>query len=165
MVVGDPCGGYSTCASTRRRKLVRDNFALAGSVTRRVYTIFCGKPARSRTGLEHYFPDLLPPSCTSFFDAAARRLLKSPDKFFKAALTQPDAARSFLRDYLPAAVAETLDLSRLQLIKDSFVDETLQEQFSDLLYEVGLRDGGQAYVCVLFEHKRYLLNILGCDRN
>ena len=91
--------------------------------------------------------------------------MKSPDKFFKAALTQPDAARSFLRDYLPAAVAETLDLSRLQLIKDSFVDEALQEQFSDLLYEVGLRDGGQAYVCVLFEHKRYLLNILGCDRN
>lgn len=66
------------------------------------------------------------------------------DKFFKAALTQPDAARSFLRDYLPAAVAETLDLARLQLIKDSFVDETLQEQFSDLLYEVGLRDCGTA---------------------
>ncbi len=78
------------------------------------------------------------------------------DKFFKAALTQPDAARSFLRDYLPAAVAETLDLSRLQLVKDSFVDETLQEQFSDLLYEVGLRDGGNAYVCVLFEHKSYV---------
>lgn len=78
------------------------------------------------------------------------------DKFFKDALTQPDAARTFLRDYLPAEVAELLDLTRLQLVKDSFVDETLQEQFSDLLYEVGLRDGGNAYVCVLFEHKSYV---------
>lgn len=78
------------------------------------------------------------------------------DKFFKAALTQPEAARTFLRDYLPAEVAEALDLTRLQLAKDSFVDETLQEQFSDLLYEVGLRDGSNAYVCVLFEHKSYV---------
>ena len=78
------------------------------------------------------------------------------DKFFKEALTQPDAARTFLRDYLPAEVAALLDLSRLQLVKDSFVDESLQEQFSDLLYEVGLRDSGSAYVCVLFEHKSYV---------
>jgi predicted transposase/invertase (TIGR01784 family) len=78
------------------------------------------------------------------------------DKFFKDALTQPGAARIFLRDYLPAEVAATLDLTRLQLVKDSFVDETLQEQFSDLLYEVGLRDGGNAYVGVLFEHKSYV---------
>ena len=83
--------------------------------------------------------------------------LTSPhDKFFKDALTQPDAARIFLRDYLPAEVAATLDLTRLQLVKDSFVDETLQEQFSDLLYEVGQRDGGNAYICVLFEHKSYV---------
>ncbi len=39
--------------------------ALAGSVTRRVYTIFCGKPAGSRTRLEHYSTDLLSPSGTS----------------------------------------------------------------------------------------------------
>nr|MBP8292620.1 Rpn family recombination-promoting nuclease/putative transposase [Caldilineaceae bacterium] len=78
------------------------------------------------------------------------------DKFFKEALTQPEAARIFLRDYLPAEVTAQLDLARLQLVKDSFVDETLQEQFSDLLYEVGLRDGGNAYVCVLFEHKSYV---------
>ena len=78
------------------------------------------------------------------------------DKFFKEALTQPDAARTFLRDYLPADVAALLDLSRLQLVKDSFVDEALREHFSDLLYEVGLRDRGSVYVCVLFEHKSYV---------
>lgn len=33
---------------------------------------------------------------------------------------------------LPPAVAGQLDLSRLQLVKDSFIDETLQEHFSEL---------------------------------
>ncbi len=31
------------------------------------------------------------------------------DKFFKEALTQPEAARTFLRDYLPAEVVAQLD--------------------------------------------------------
>ena len=78
------------------------------------------------------------------------------DKFFKEALTQPGAALAFLRDYLPPDVAAQLDLTHLQLVKDSFVDETLQEHFSDLVYEVALRNAGRAYICVLFEHKSYV---------
>jgi len=39
-------------------------------------------------------------------------------------LTQPEAARSSLRDFLPPSVAEQLDLSRLQVVKDAFIDET-----------------------------------------
>jgi len=77
------------------------------------------------------------------------------DKFFKEALTQPGAAADFLRHYLPTDVATLLDLTELRLVKDSFVDETLQEHFSDLLYEVRLLDGRDAYVYVLFEHKSY----------
>lgn len=77
------------------------------------------------------------------------------DKFFKAALTQPEAARTFLRDYLPAAVVEQLDLNRLQLLKDVFVDDALREHFADLLYEVGVQGRGNIYVSILFEHKSY----------
>ncbi len=78
--------------------------------------------------------------------------LRNPhDKFFKEALTQPEAAR----DFLPAEVAALLDLTELHLVKDSFVDETLQEHLADLLYEVRLLDGRDAYVYVLFEHKSY----------
>lgn len=39
------------------------------------------------------------------------------DKFFKEMLTQPEAARSLLRDFLPPAVASQLDLSRMHLVK------------------------------------------------
>ncbi len=34
------------------------------------------------------------------------------DKFFKEALTQPDAARTFLRDYLPAEYEKHLNKLR-----------------------------------------------------
>ncbi|MFN3983631.1 MAG: Rpn family recombination-promoting nuclease/putative transposase, partial [Caldilinea sp.] len=60
-------------------------------------------------------------------------IINPHDKFFKEMLTQPEAARSFLRDFLPPSVVEQLDLSRLQVVKDSFIDETLQEHFSDLV--------------------------------
>lgn len=55
------------------------------------------------------------------------------DKFFKEALAQPNAAYIFLRDYLPSPVSEMLDLSRLQTVKDSFIDETLTDQFSGVV--------------------------------
>jgi predicted transposase/invertase (TIGR01784 family) len=58
------------------------------------------------------------------------------------------------------------------LVKDSFIDKSLQEHFSDLLYKVKLRDTQTAaYIFLLFEHKsvpdawaalqilRYLLEI------
>ncbi len=77
------------------------------------------------------------------------------DRFFKQLLSRPEIAQDFMRYYLPAEVAELLDLSTLMLRKDSFVDEALREHFSDLLYEVDLRDGDGAYIYVLFEHKSY----------
>ena len=48
-------------------------------------------------------------------------IINPHDKFFKEMLAQPEAARIFLRDFLPPAVATQLDLSRLQLVKDSLI--------------------------------------------
>jgi predicted transposase/invertase (TIGR01784 family) len=64
-------------------------------------------------------------------------------------------ARDFFANYLPPAVAETLDLDSLALQSGSFVDEDLQEQFADLLYQVHLHDAGDAYLYLLLEHKSY----------
>ena len=77
------------------------------------------------------------------------------DKFFKESFSQLAVAQDFLRQYLPADVAGLLDLTSLTLHKDSFVDQELQERFADLLYQVTLRSGDEAYVYVLFEHKSY----------
>ena len=75
------------------------------------------------------------------------------DKFFKQSFAHLDLAAEFMRCYLPPDVAAALDLSRLRLEKDSFVDPKLREHFSDLLFEVGLVGGGSAFVCLLLEHK------------
>ena len=77
------------------------------------------------------------------------------DRFFKDAMSWPDVTRDFLQYYLPPAVAELLDVSSAELVKDSFVDAELHEHFSDLLCQVSLRAEGGAYVYVLFEHKSY----------
>jgi predicted transposase YdaD len=41
-----------------------------------------------------------------------------------------------------------LDLSAPEMVKDSFIDEELRQHFSDLLYRVNLKRGGDALVCV-----------------
>ena len=77
------------------------------------------------------------------------------DRFFKDLFSRQEAARDFLKHYLPPQVAAALDPDRLEIRKDSFIDPALQEHFSDLLYRVGLVGGGESYVYVLFEHKSY----------
>ncbi len=75
------------------------------------------------------------------------------DKFFKDLFTRREAAQDFLQHYLPAEVATLFDLDSLVIQKDSFVNPELQEHFSDLLYKVALKGGGESYIYVLFEHK------------
>lgn len=78
------------------------------------------------------------------------------DKFFKEMFGQPDIAADFIANYLPAEVVAELDLSAPELVKDSFVDSSLQAHFSDLLYKVKLHGtDAEAFLFFLFEHKSY----------
>lgn len=64
------------------------------------------------------------------------------DRYFRETLANPQAARDFLRYYLPAEVAALLDPAETpELMKDSFVDPELRIYFSDLLYKVQLLGG------------------------
>ena len=77
------------------------------------------------------------------------------DAFFRETLSRVEAARDFVAHYLPAEVVACFDLGTLRVAKDSFVDEDLRSHYSDLLYEVGLRGGGDALVYLLVEHKSH----------
>jgi predicted transposase/invertase (TIGR01784 family) len=90
-------------------------------------------------------------------------LIHPHDHFFRDVFSRPDAAADFLRYYLPPAVAAVLDPDSLRIVKDSFLDADLNAHYSDILYRVGLRDGGEAFVCVLFEHKSYVEPLVGLD--
>jgi predicted transposase/invertase (TIGR01784 family) len=80
--------------------------------------------------------------------------LQNPhDRFFRETFSRLEVARDFLTEYLPSEVVAVLNLDTLELQKDSFVDQDLREHFSDLLYKVQLRDGDEANVYLLLEHK------------
>ena len=76
------------------------------------------------------------------------------DKFFKAMISRPEVAKDFILYYLPKEVVDLLDGDSIILTKDSFVDQTLREQFSDLLYTAKLKKTkSKVYLYLLFEHK------------
>ena len=80
--------------------------------------------------------------------------IKSPhDSFCKEIMSRLEVAADFLTNYLPPDIVALLDLSGLDLIKDSFVDEELRKHFSDLLYCAPMQEGGEAFIYILFEHK------------
>ena len=72
---------------------------------------------------------------------------------FKEVFSHPEAAAEFFATFLPKEIVAVLDLSKLEPIKDSFIDPALQEHLSDLIYRVPLKSGKQAYIYALIEHK------------
>ncbi|HEX4949265.1 MAG TPA: Rpn family recombination-promoting nuclease/putative transposase [Blastocatellia bacterium] len=86
----------------------------------------------------------------------AGNLSNPHDKFFKEIFGQPDLAADFVRNYLPPAIVNSIDLPSLEVQKESFLDEKLEESFADLIYRVRLRGSKEtAFVCLLFEHKSF----------
>ena len=75
------------------------------------------------------------------------------DGFFKHFMSRPELAGTFLREHLPAAVAELLSPELPELLSGSFVDEVLIQHHSDLLFRLPLKDGHDALAYVLLEHK------------
>lgn len=76
------------------------------------------------------------------------------DKFFKETMKDPQTAGDFLRLYLPKELAEKLNLNKLKLQKDSFIDSKLQVLQTDLLFKTEYLEK-PALIYVLFEHKSY----------
>ena len=76
------------------------------------------------------------------------------DRIFKEMFSRKDGARDFFANYLPEDILKRLDLERIEIVKDSFIEKELREYFSDILYTVYLSDS-PAYLYMLFEHKSY----------
>ena len=78
------------------------------------------------------------------------------DRFFREVFSRLALSSEFLSKQRPPAIAATLDFSTLDLRPGSFLDEELQQYYSDLLFRVNLQTGRPAYVYVLLEHKSYV---------
>ena len=80
---------------------------------------------------------------------------KAHDKFIRDLMSRKPVVQDFLRYYLDQELVNLLDLSTLEIKKDTFVDEELVEHFSDILYQLKFRNGQKTQVYVLIEHKSY----------
>ncbi|ASG85894.1 Rpn family recombination-promoting nuclease/putative transposase [Salmonella enterica subsp. diarizonae] len=74
------------------------------------------------------------------------------DAFFKQFLIHPDTTRDFLDIHLPAEIRGICDLDTLRLESSHSVEESLKEQYSDVLYSVKMQ-GTSGYIHVLIEHQ------------
>lgn len=75
-------------------------------------------------------------------------IINPHDRFFREVFSRLDLSREFLSQQLPAAIAAALDFATLDLRPGSFLDEELQQYFSDLLFRVNLQTGRPAYVYI-----------------
>ena len=76
------------------------------------------------------------------------------DKFFKEMFGRTDVAKDFLNNYLPTEIKDIVDINTLEPQKDSFVNEELEEGFSDILFKSSINNK-EGYIYFLFEHKSY----------
>lgn len=102
---------------------------------------------------------------------ADSNLTNAHDLFTRQTLSHLPTARGFFRQRLPEDVLRELNLESLRLCDGSFVDQSLRENLTDLVFEVERRDNSKMLVSILFEHKswpetyialqllRYLVNI------
>jgi predicted transposase/invertase (TIGR01784 family) len=77
------------------------------------------------------------------------------DKFFKETFGNVEVAKDFLNNYLPENIINIIDINTLEPQKDSFINEELQEVFSDMLFRVNINNK-IGYIYFLFEHKSYI---------
>lgn len=77
------------------------------------------------------------------------------DRFFRESFGRLEIVQNYLEEYLPENIRTLLDLDLLALQEGSFIDEAMQEHQTDLLYQVRLTTGADAFIYFLFEHKSY----------
>jgi predicted transposase/invertase (TIGR01784 family) len=75
------------------------------------------------------------------------------DAFVRHSFENPLVLQEFCSNYLPRSVAEQIEINKVRLDHDSFVDKNLKEHLSDLLINAPLRNSSTAKIYILFEHK------------
>lgn len=78
---------------------------------------------------------------------------KPHDKFFKQSLSDIAIAKDFLETHIPATILAKFNLDEIELCKESYVDEELKEQLTDVVYRASINSGGKGYIYTLLEHQ------------
>ncbi len=76
------------------------------------------------------------------------------DKYFKELFSKREIMLDFLNGALPH-IAQHLELNTLEIDKTDYIDEELQNIFSDLVYNCQYKTYFSVKIALLFEHKSY----------
>jgi len=77
------------------------------------------------------------------------------DKYVRESFSDPQRAAALLEAILPNKLVQHLNIPSLQVLKESYIDVGLNEYFSDLVFEVALKnfENKSLDIAFLFEHK------------
>jgi predicted transposase/invertase (TIGR01784 family) len=78
--------------------------------------------------------------------------LNPHDRFFRAMMNEPKVIREFFEQNLPSNIKSVLDFATIQPQKESFIDDKLKLQITDLLYSAKF-SGKIGYLYLLVEHQ------------
>ncbi len=73
------------------------------------------------------------------------------DRYIRSVLTNPPVIQEFFQHHLPEKIKQSIDFSSIVPQKESFVDDRLRLQITDLLYAVNFNEQ-PGYLYVLLEH-------------
>jgi predicted transposase/invertase (TIGR01784 family) len=77
--------------------------------------------------------------------------LSPHDRFTRSLMTNPKVAEEFFRKSLPEHIKKAIDFSSIELKKESYIDDKLKLQITDLLYSARF-NGREGFLYVLLEH-------------
>jgi len=85
----------------------------------------------------------------------AKRSHNIHDTFVRESFSDPGRAVAFFERFLPENLVQHFDFKTLTVLNESYINETLKEHFSDLVFEISLKDetSVKTDVVLLFEHK------------
>jgi predicted transposase/invertase (TIGR01784 family) len=75
------------------------------------------------------------------------------DGLFKKIMAELPVAREFLEHYLPDDFKELVDLSKITIEKETYVEDHLKRRLSDVVYSIKTKDDQEAFVYILVEHQ------------
>jgi predicted transposase/invertase (TIGR01784 family) len=81
-----------------------------------------------------------------------KKHLTPHDRFFKSLMSNPKIAREFLIRNIPQDLQEILDINSIILQPNSFIDDKLRLQITDLLYKIKFKNQ-PGYLYILVEHQ------------
>lgn len=73
------------------------------------------------------------------------------DSLVKTIMADPIAAQEFLEYYLPDDFKNLIDLSKITVEQESYIEESLNKKYSDIVYGIETKNNSKGFVYVLIE--------------